>query len=82
MTEFSNIQRMVRQRRQYAGIAIAAFIAMVLSFYDHARWIVSGVSAIHVVIWVFVLGELSRDIENARQREENAYRARTQTQQD
>ncbi len=82
MTDYSRIQQLTRQRITYAGVATVTFVAMFCAITEHARWLVTGVLALLGIFWVFAVGELSRDIQLARLKEENEFRARTQTQRD
>ena len=82
MTDYARIQQMTRQRMNYVGATLVTIAATFLAITDHGRWFVIGVLTVLSIIWVFVVGELSRDIQLAKQKEENAFRARTQTQRD
>jgi hypothetical protein len=82
VTDYDRVTHLVRQRITYSVVAAVTFGAMFLAITDHGRWFVTGVLALLGIFWVFGVGELSRDIQIARQKSDDAFRARTQTQRD
>ena len=75
------VRNLSRQRITYSVVAAFTFGAMFCALTEHARWFVVLVLVVLGIFWVFGVGELSRDIQIAQQKDD-AFRARTQTQRD
>jgi len=76
------VRHLVQQRITYSVVAALTFGAMFCAITEHARWFVVLVLVVLGIFWVFAVGELSRDIQIAQQKKDDAFRARTQTQRD